>query len=193
AMGYFASACVTAYNCFFEGLTPVITSINDTFSNYKRMALREHYSKILESFDHNQILGNYKAWMKGGKIETDNGKLKFICESFDYPVFRDYDVILPANKTVKFKVASQKDFTGGTVKLQLIDPANDPLIDNEATPLNEITMPDTKDVWQQFGLAYKSTIAKPLKLRLLTQNVSGNVWFDVTDIEQKLAVPGIIE
>ncbi|MCE7697868.1 MAG: G8 domain-containing protein [Methanobacterium paludis] len=186
AMGYFASACVTAYNCFFEGLTPVITSINDTFSNYKRMALREPYSKILESFDHNQIPGNYKAWMKGGKIETDNGKLKFICESSDYPVFRDYDVILPANKTVKFKVASQKDFTGGTVKLQLIDPANDPLVDVTATPLNEITMPDIQDALKEFGLLFKSTTVKTAKIRLLALNVSGNVWFDTSDIDSIL-------
>lgn len=47
------------YNCLFE--------FSPEFKNVDR--LHGDFSK-LESFDHNQIPGNYKAWMKGGKITT---------------------------------------------------------------------------------------------------------------------------
>lgn len=173
------------YNCLFEQEEPI---------TYYKADFRPNNVIALESFDHNQIKGNYAAWMRGGRIKTDSSlvnansakSLKFICENADAPVFKDYDVLLPANKSVKIKVNSQKDFTGGTVKLQLIDPANDPLIDDEASPLNEITMQDVQSAWKEYGIIYKSTVAKQAKIRIISQNTSGNVWFDVSNIESLL-------
>lgn len=141
---------------------------------------------ICESFNHNQVIGNYRAWCKGGKIVTENGKLKFICESNDYPVFRDYLILAPSNRTIKFLIGLTKDTANISSKLQIIDPSNDPLIDSTAIPLAESTAQNNINA-QQLGVAYKSTTPKQLILRILCQNSSGNVTIDTTRIDQILA------
>lgn len=129
----------------------------------------------IESFDHNQVLGNFKSWMNGGRIITENNKLKFICESNDYPVFRDYPILAPANRSIKFQVNALKNFNGGTVKLQIIDPSNDPLIDSTAIPLAEKSLVDVKDELNRIELRYRPTTSKQLIFRILCQNSTGNV------------------
>lgn len=142
--------------------------------------------RLIQSFNHNQVVGDYRAWCKGGKIETVDNKLKFICESADYPVFRDYIIQAPANRTIKFLIGLTKDTSGILTKLQIIDPSNDPLIDSTATPLAESTAQNNINA-QQLGVAYKSTTSKQLILRILCQNSSGNVTIDTTRIDQILA------
>jgi hypothetical protein len=165
-----------------------IKLFNTLFEENIEIAIYENspLNDIIESFNHNQIEGNYKSWCKGGRIETENNKLKFICESDDYPVFRDYPILAPANRTIKFLIGLTKDTSGIITKLQIIDPSNDPLIDSTATPLAESTAQDTTDN-QQLGIAYKSTTPKQLILRILCQNSSGNVVIDTTRIDQSLA------
>ncbi len=128
----------------------------------------------VQSFDHNQIIGNYAAWVKGGKIETENNKLKFICESSNYPVFRDYKILVQKNKIERFRIVGIKDFTGGTIKAELIDPANDPLIDPTTTPLATTSMADVKDTDVSMNINYNSTKAQELILRISAKNNTGN-------------------
>ena len=123
--------------------------------------------------------------MKGGIITTVSGKLQFTCQSASYPVFRDYIINAPANRTIKFLIGLTKDTSGILSKLQIIDPANDPLIDSSATPLTEVTAVNNTNP-QQLGIAYKSATAKQLILRVLCQNSTGNVLIDVTKIEQAM-------
>jgi len=78
-----------------------------------------------------------------------------------------------------------KDTSGILSKLQIIDPANDPLINNSTTPLSEVIAANTTNP-QQLGIAYKSSTAKQLIVRVLCQNATGNVLIDVTRIQQSL-------
>jgi hypothetical protein len=128
----------------------------------------------LESFDHNQIAGSYYAIMKGGKIITENNKLKFTCQSASYPIFKDYHIMVQKNVIERFSIAGTKDFLGGTVKAELIDPANDPLIDPTATVLATSSMANVKDTYISMNLNYNPTKAQELILRILVKNNTGN-------------------
>jgi hypothetical protein len=145
----------------------------------------------LKSFDHNQIIGNYYAIMLGGIINTQTisstpqlGKLTFNPISLTIPVFRDFKILAPANRTIRELITVNKSFSEGIVALQIIDPMNDPLIDSTQTPLAQSTLPDTTNTTLQIGIAYKSSVAKELILRVLAQNGSGTANIDVTRIQQ---------
>jgi hypothetical protein len=151
---------------------------------------------IVESFDHNQIIGNYAAWMKGGSIVTQTisstpqpGKLTFNPISATIPVFRDFKILAPANRVIRELITVNKTFSGGIVALQIIDPMNDPLIDSSQSPLAQSLLPDTPNTTLQLGIAYKSSVAKELILRILVQNGSGSANIDVTRIQQSFQKP----
>lgn len=151
-------------------------------------------SDQIESFDHNQQAGNYKAWCKGGTIETDTdglgnpipGHLIFTCESADYPVFRDFPMLLAAYKTNRWQALVNKSFTGGEVKIELIDPTSDPLIDSEATPLASYSLPDQADTNLPLKLGYKSDKAMQAILRISATNSEGTVEVDSRLIENRV-------
>ena len=177
--GLFNFGCGKCYNCIF---------VNEPGTNFTK-----HNGLWVESFDHNQVPGNYKAWMRGGKIETDldgstilPGRLILSCESADYPVFRDFPVLLPAYRTSTWQALTKKDFTGGSVKIELIDPANDPLIDPSAQPLATYSLPDQADTNLPLKLGYKSTVAMQAIIRISAQNASGTVEVDTRLIENRV-------
>jgi hypothetical protein len=176
--GLFGNLQGKLYNCLFNGEYDV-----DNYQLDKRPV-----NAIIESFDHNQIEGNYKAWMRGGRIETTDDQLSFICESDDYPVYRDYPIIAPANRTFKTRIGLTKSIAGIETKLEIIDPADDPLIDDTATPLNEAVASDTTDN-QVLGIAYKSDTSKQLILRVSCQNNEGTVLIDTSRIDQLYSYP----
>jgi hypothetical protein len=111
-------------------------------------------------------------------------KLNFACQSASYPVFRDYKILAPANRTIRELITVNKSFSGGIVALQIIDPANNPLIDPTQSPLAQSLIPDTINTTLQLGIAYKSSVAKELILRILVQNGSGTANIDVTKIHK---------
>ena len=130
---------------------------------------------IIESFNHNRIPGDYRAWCKGGQVETVPGGLKFICESEDSPVFKDYPISAPANRLLKFRCNAVKTFNNGEVKLQVIDPFNDPLVDDTALPLAEQTMQEITGKPMNILVRYKSPVARELILRVFCKNGTGDV------------------
>lgn len=182
-IGYLRNVGGKLKNCIFEGAVDI--------SGYNSW-----YNKVndaLESFDHNQLPGNYKAWMRGGKIETAldgstilPGRLILTCESADYPVFRDFPVLLPAYRTSTWQALTKKSFTGGSVKIELIDPASDPLIDPSAQPLASYSLPDTKDTNLPLKLGYKSTVPMQAIIRISAQNSNGTVEVDTRLIENRV-------
>lgn len=183
ATGYLGYSFGKLYNCLFEGSNEI---------NFQGDDLRTNLDSI-QSFDHNQLPGNYKSWMKGGSIETDfngeivlPGRLIFNCESADYPVFRDFQVLLPANRTMTWQALTNKSFTGGTVKIELIDPSNDPLIDPTAAPLATYSLPDQADTNLPLKLGYKSDKAMLAVLRISAQNSTGTVEVDTRLIENRI-------
>jgi len=172
-----------------------INFYNSEFSNTSMsIPSNAQITDIVESFDHNQIPGNYKAWCKGGTIETDTdlsgdpirGHLIFNCESADYPVFRDFPMLLAAYKTNRWQALVNKSFTGGEVKIELIDPTSDPLIDSEATPLASYTLPDQADTNLPLKLGYKSDKAMQAILRISATNSEGTVEVDTSLIENRI-------
>lgn len=149
---------------------------------------------IVESFNHNQINGNYKKWMFGGRIETEHvgevytpDKLVFICESDDYPVYRDYPILVPANREVKFPIGLIKDTADIICKLQVIEPSSDPLIDSSFVPLAESTA-ENSIINQDLGIPYKSEVPRQLILRVFCQGL-GNVTVDTSSIDNVLSHP----
>lgn len=194
AYGNFFSQCIsknssvadlnTIYECMiYDG--NLLSTVQ--VAGYNRNTVRKWVNN--ESHNHNDIEGNYRAWMKGGYIFLDNdNRLKFVIES-DNPVFREYFIYLPGGRNVTFNVHGEKDFSGGTVKLQLIDPKFDPMIDDTCTPLQEVSMPDVQNEDASFGFKYRSLVTKYAILRLWIQNPIGNAWFTTPTMEDKFLQP----
>ena len=175
--GWLQNLPAKLYNCLFEG-EKVVSDLNKVLFNQ---------NDIIESVNHNQIPGNYQAWCKGGWIETENNKLKFICESSDYPVFKDYAILVPANRDVKFYIGLIKDTANIICKLQFIEPSSDPLVDFTAQALAESTAQNSI-FNQDLGIHYKSTTPRQLILRVFCQGL-GNVTVDTSNIDNALADP----
>jgi len=139
-----------------------------------------------QSYDHNQIENNYRAWMYGGTIETQfiegvvqPDQLIFKPVSNTAPVFRDFDTVLPKGKWISYLVTIKKDFDGGIIKVELIDPKNDPLIDNTAEAIKTVTSPNIKDKPVNLSFMYRAETNKKAKIRVSVQNSSGNVQVNV--------------
>lgn len=183
--GYFTNVGnITLHNCLFEGNIEVYLA---------PWQVSKRINSKIESFDHNQLPGNYKAWMKGGHIETaldgttpHPGRLIFHCESANYPVFHDFPVTLVAYRNMWWWASVLKDFTGGTVKMELIDPAEDPLIDPSAVPLASDILEDIKDVLSAVKLNYRSNKNMQAILRVSAQNSTGTVQVNTRLIEQRV-------
>lgn len=181
--GYFKVSQSICHNCLFEEIKEVADE----------SIRRGRVLKQVESFDHNQISGNYKAWMKGGRIETDfdgetclPSRLIFNCESDDYPVFREYQVQLPQSRTMRWQALANKSFTGGIVRMELIDPIADPLIDSSAQPLASYSLPDQAGTNLPLKLGYKSPVPMQAILRISAQNATGTVEIDTRLIENRV-------
>lgn len=118
--------------------------------------------------------------------------LQFNCESADYPVFRDFKYPAPANRAIKFPVTLKKDTSNILAKLEIIDPSDDPLIDTSTSALATETADNNTDE-QEIGINYKSSSARELILRISCMAASGNVYVDISRIEQLMSVPKIID
>ena len=98
---------------------------------------------------------------------------------------RDYSVYFPAGRKLRFQIPVQKDFSGGTVVLQIIDPTSDPLKTSTGAALVTTTKTDVTGTWEVLEIAYSSTYARQLILRLSVLNASGNAYFDTTWLENR--------
>ncbi|KAF5053678.1 hypothetical protein DSECCO2_395930 [anaerobic digester metagenome] len=180
--GYFGYILPVLYHCIFEG-NDINLDLKESWNNNSK----------IESFDHNQLPGNYKAWMHGGRIETDTedttilpGRLILNCESADYPVFRDFPVTLVAYRNMWWWASVLKDFTGGEVKMELIDPTADPLVDPSAVPLASYILEDVEDVLTALKLNYRSNRNMQAILRVSAQNNTGSVQLNTRLIEKRV-------
>jgi hypothetical protein len=147
----------------------------------------------IESFDHGGVPGDYRNYSIGGYALSQATltylshaqALRFVCQSAFYPVYRDYVVNFPANRKLRFQVPMQKDFSGGTMKIQIIDPANDPLRAPGSAVLAETSKADITGTWEVVEVAYTSTYARPLIVRIIAMVASGNAYFDTTWMENR--------
>lgn len=160
------------YNCIFP--EPLTKDVLDNSQEWQ-----------IESFNHQQIKGNYYALMNGGSIETlftnevvQPGHLIFKPVSAIYPVYRDYPITVREGRIHQYRVGMKKDFSGGIVKAEIIDPSADPLVDTAALALKTVNMPDIADDKRTISISYKATQNKQLILRVSVINSSGNVYID---------------
>lgn len=100
------------------------------------------------------------------------------------PVFWEYNVVIPANRAFNVRCAARKSYTGGTVKLQVIDPAADPLDDAGNDALAETSMVDTSNTWIELAVAYGSTVSRPVTVRCTAQHASGSTYFYLGYLDQ---------
>jgi hypothetical protein len=144
---------------------------------------------IIRSFDHDQVLGNVRAWCRGGVVYTETtpappGRFlsyRHACESASYPVRMDWDLSVDPGELLRVKVWMRKDTAMAWLpRVQLIDPAQDPLASDSAQPLAERVMTDSVNTWEQYYLTWRNTTGAPKKLvlRTIAMNAIGNAWFD---------------
>lgn len=159
------------YNCIFKNVPMLlILPLSDVSYHYPRMNI--------ESFNHNGIDGAYaSAQQTGSIVSEDDGTLHFNL-IYNAEVYRDYPITVREGRICQYHITVLKDFTGGTVKAEIIDPAADPLIDGSASPLAIETMPDVADQKQSIKLSYKPNLSKQLTLRISATHNGGNIYFD---------------
>lgn len=109
--------------------------------------------------------------------------LKFVGESDTYPVFRDYEVLIPPNGIINIPVEGNISHAN-IAKLQLIDKTADPLIDDTATPLQEKVYPIGTTIQRIY---YKNRLPAPIpaKLRLTMTKNGGVAYFNPKDVENR--------
>ena len=168
----------TLYNTLFEG--------GVEFYNYDDTS-RAPWD-VIESFDHDQVAGAYKAAMRGGIVTSDTGtkptgevqSYKHACEDADYPVFMQQKVLIQPGDTFSYTVYVRKDASMSWLpRTQLIIPEEDPLIDSANTPLDEAIMTNSLNTWEELELTYTNSTDYPMEviLRTLAKNATDNVWF----------------
>ena len=114
--------------------------------------------------------------------EVPSGKTyshKFTYTSDSYSNYMEWELSSPMNNTISIPVYAKHDATSLTeaqrLHWQIIDPANDPMIDATKTALDEFIAADSTD-WQTHTLMYNKTDDKPLILRVSATRGSGNAY-----------------
>ena len=166
-----------AYNTLFSGTTE--------HSGYDHAA-RPQWGYV-ESRDHEQVAGAFRAWCRGGVVNSvsspvPSGKslaYQHVCESADYPVFRQERMVVDPRRWVYCHVHLRKDASMAWLpRAQIIDRYADPLVDAGNDPLDEVLMTNSTDTWEEYGISWFNTTSKPrvVLLRIIAKNASGNVY-----------------
>jgi hypothetical protein len=104
---------------------------------------------------------------------------KFTYTSASFPNYMEWELSSPINNTISIPVYAKHDATGLTeaqrLHWQIIDPANDPMVDATKAALDEFIAIDSTD-WQTHTLTYNKTDDKPLILRVTATRASGNAY-----------------
>jgi len=181
------------------------SSIAASVSGYADTAIRGTWEVIqARSITLAGTLYNLASWTRGGvsytqSTTTYNGAetLKFVVDTTygaNNPLFFNWKGWAPPNRTVVFMVPVTKDVAGGTFRLQIVDPTNDPLQVSGAALLAEANMDAAYSAniatptWMTYAVNFKSTKTngQPIIVRLLFQYTAaaGNAYASVLPLEQ---------
>jgi len=144
-------------------------------------------SWIAESLDHDQVANAFRAWCRGGVVNScadpvpDGWSLGYqhVCESADYPVWRRWAVYVPAGWALTIQIRMRKDTSMSYLpRVQVIDQYADPLVDDGNSALAEQQMTNANDEWESYELTYENngSTDKPVWIRSLAKNASGNFY-----------------
>lgn len=146
--------------------------------------------KNIQSFNHNQVDGAYRAWMRGGTIQSitneyppcGNKSYQYTLISNTIPVHRTLQLgILQPQQTIQLSCWLKKTVSNMSIqpRFQLIDNNNDPLIDPSAQPLQEaISSTSISNQWEELTIRYKNNTDKeiPISVRCLAANSTGFIY-----------------
>jgi len=166
-------------NCIFLGGTEAVYS-----SMYEL--------SIIESYDHDQSDGAYKAWTRGGVTASQTSVLPtgydlaylMAPESATYPVWWKRTFTVLAGQTINVKVQLRKDASMIYLPRVWLTVADDnPFLDASAI-VDSFTMTDTTDTWEDdtFAITNSTDYDQDYKLWFLAKNATGSVYsaYDIT-------------
>lgn len=166
-----------AYNTFFGGSTE--------FSGYNGIV--RGITVFAESFDHDQVANAYRAWCRGGIIDSDTGTVysgrtrsyKHACESASYFVFQNRTFIVEPGGGLVVQCYVRKSATMAYLpRVWILTPGQEPFI--TGSPAFEDIMTDSVDTWEELNLVYANGGTSPVSItvRTLAKNATGNAFFD---------------
>lgn len=164
------------YNCIIPSMN---VNYIGTFKN-----------KSIHSYNHNQINGTYRAWMRGGTIQSvtnlyppcSNKSYQYTLISNTHPVYRTLQLgILQPQEEIQISCWLYKTLGSMSIqpRFQLIDNNNDPLVDPSAQPLQElISSTSISNQWEELTIRYKNTTDReiPISVRCLAANSTGFIY-----------------
>lgn len=164
------------YNCIIPSMN---VNYAGTFKN-----------KSIHSYNHNQINGTYRAWMRGGTIQSvtnlyppcSNKSYQYTLISNTHPVYRTLQLgILQPQQEIQISCWLYKTLGSMSIqpRFQLIDNNNDPLVDPSAQPLQEsISSTSISNQWEELTIRYKNTTDReiPISVRCLAANSTGFIY-----------------
>jgi len=141
---------------------------------------------------HDQTAANISAYMRGGALSTQTGvkptgrtrAYQIVLSSatdygwFDFP--SGETILLDAGETITFDVWLRQNEAALTnePQWQIVDPANDPLVDSTKSALASYAPDLSADTWYQGTVAYTNpgTSPLPVKLRLIGRDATATIY-----------------
>jgi hypothetical protein len=178
--GFNAVAGAKLYNCLFP---PV------EFPNWNQPLLNK--TSYTESFNHNRIVNNFKAWTRGGEVLTVSTPVvtgrersfRHGCASATFPCYYQKKVVVEPGDTIYAVAWFQKTVSMSYLpRVQIIDPVLDPAFDDGGEPLAEaIKTIDDTGVWEKVKAIWTNSesFPKDIIVRVIAQNATGYVYSDL--------------
>ena len=145
-----------------------------------------------KSFYHNGVSTEHRVWCVGGYGLTQNvvqyagvSAWQFAIQTANKPIFWDVPFLAVEGETFTISAAMQKDFLGGTVSFQILDPGFDPLHEFGDAVLSETILPDELSHWRVLSVTYTPDSTRSLVARIFAQNVvaEGNVYAVISGLD----------
>lgn len=140
-----------------------------------------------ESIDHDGVANAYRAWTKGGIIDSDTGTVypgrtrsyKHGCINASFPVFQNRTfTVQPGGGLVVQCFVRKSALMTYLPRVWILTPGQEPFI--TGSPNAEDIMTDSVDTWEELNLVYANGGTSPVDVvvRTVAKNGSGNVFFD---------------
>jgi hypothetical protein len=164
-------------NCLFGGTTEN--------SGYNGVGVG--IDNFVESIDHDQTANQYRAWTKGGIIDSDTGTVytgrtrsyKHACASASFYAFQNRTFTVQPGGGLVVQCYVRKTVTMTYLpRIWILTPGQEPFI--TGSPAYEDIMTDSVDTWEELNLVYANGGSSPVDVvvRTVAKNASGNVFFD---------------
>lgn len=170
-------AGMKAFNTAFNGTTE--------YSGYN--GANVNIANFSESIDHDQVANAYRAWTKGGIVDSDTGTVytgrtrsyKHGCASASFFVFQNRAFTVQPSGSLAVQCYIRKSATMTYLpRVWILTPGQEPFI--SGSPAVEAIMTDSVDTWETLVVTYTNSGTSPIEVifRTVAKNATGNVFFD---------------